>query len=264
MNIGSRTHEQGGILDKILTIVAILAIAGVAGALLWGNPIAVHLSGIPQNGNTAEGLQVVGTGTVKAVPETGTITIGVLEEAKTAAEAQQQGARISNAIRAVLEDEGVNDEDIETAGYSVQPDYSYERGDSQIVGYIGRESFQVRIRDLDSAGTILSRATAAGANTVSGLSFELDEEEEERLKDEARLLAIEDAASKADDMADAAEAQLGSVRSIAEVSSRTPEFYDTDSYALTAESDGAELVTPVIEAGEREISVSVTVVYNLR
>jgi uncharacterized protein YggE len=117
----------------------------------------------------------------------------------------------------------------------------------------------VKIRDIDQTGTLIDDVVAAGGDLtrVQNLRFTIDDPE--ALQQEARQLAMEDANSKAQTLADAGGVDLGAPRSISE-----------SGRARTIDFDGAELASvrdegagTSIEIGELEVQIQVQVVYGL-
>lgn len=81
--------------------------------------------------------------------------------------------------------------------------------------YTATNSVEVTIRNLDSAGKVLSAATAAGANQLYGVRFEI--EDPSALQGEARKKAVEDARARAERLAQLAGVKLGPAVSITEL-----------------------------------------------
>jgi len=81
--------------------------------------------------------------------------------------------------------------------------------------YTATNSVEVTIRNLDSAGKVLSAATGAGANQLYGIRFEI--EDPSALQAEARKKAVEDARMRAERLAQLAGVKLGPAVSISEL-----------------------------------------------
>ena len=218
-------------------------------------------------------ISVSGEGEVFAVPDVATFTYTTsVERVKTAKEAQDEGARISNLADEYLKENGVDKKDIKTVNYSLQPQYKYVQivcitfpcnpREQEFDGFTLTHSVQVKVRDIDSAGDIISGITSVGDNKVSvgGLSFTIDDED--ALKEEARELAIYDAKSKAK----ALTKDLG-VRLVRVVNFN--EYGGGDIYRASYESfgfggDGAVSQVPKISVGENRIVSNVNVTYEIR
>jgi uncharacterized protein YggE len=72
----------------------------------------------------------------------------------------------------------------------------------------------VRVRALNSLGTVLDASIADGANTLNGITFDLSAPRP--AQDEARKAAVEDAKARATLLVEAAGASLGKMVSITE------------------------------------------------
>ena len=77
----------------------------------------------------------------------------------------------------------VDPRDVRTAHFSVQPRFDEGRHDSDeegspphIVGYVVQNRLEIRLRDLRSAETLISRLFDAGANSGGGPSFTLSDD----------------------------------------------------------------------------------------
>jgi uncharacterized protein YggE len=105
---------------------------------------------------------------------------------------------------------------------------------------------------------VLDAAVEAGANRRASVSFSCSDPE--KLTEQARLAAVAEARKKAKQLAEGAGATLGLPRSIAE---GTASPWRTYHFEMQAKPDVAARTLP-IAAGEQELSVSVTVTYDLR
>jgi uncharacterized protein YggE len=183
----------------------------VLGALL---ALALPGMALSQTDKGPVGLSVTGTGEVKAMPDIAYVSIGVQTRENTAAEAARTNAEKITAVIAAIKKAGVGQKDIETQRYSVQPAYDYRQNPPTLLGYDVTNTVRVTVHNLDKIGTIIDAATAAGANNVQGVTFDI--ENEQALRNEALTKAIQDASSKADAMAAALKVRKGSVLSASE------------------------------------------------
>ena len=120
-----------------------------------------------------------------------------------------------------MKDNGVEDKDIKTANYSLRPRYQYFScplgknssakpcPPAEIVGYSISQTVSAKIRDFEKAGEILSGVIQSGVNSVSGLSFAIDDKTE--IENQARQEAIADAVKKAESIAQAGNFNLGKI-----------------------------------------------------
>jgi len=203
----------------------------------------------------ARTVSATGTGRTTLTPDLVELRLGVAITRPSASLAQADAAASMAAVVAALRARGVADRDLRTEGLTLQPVMDY-RGDGppQLRGYELRNGVVARLRDLARLPEAIDGAIAAGATTLDGVRFEV----EDRAAAEAlaRDAAVADALAKAAALATAAGASLGPVLSIREGSAAQPgPFPGAREVKLLA----ADAATPV-EAGETEIAVTVEVV----
>lgn len=218
----------------------------------------VVLVGIsPLWAETTGQITVTGEGSVFAVPDMAVITMGASAEAETAKEAMDQTSDITTAILDRLTEAGVAERDMQTSDLSLSPLWS-NRSSSEnrpsIDGYQASNRVTVRVRDLESLGTILDAVLTDGANELGGLEFTLSDPEP--LMNDARIKAVADARARAKLLADAAGVELGALISLSETGARAPR---PEMLSMARASDS---VVPVAQ-GETELRASVTLVYEI-
>jgi uncharacterized protein YggE len=201
-------------------------------------------------------ISVPGVGRVSVQPDIATLRLGVLLVRQTAAAARESAAASMTAVIEALSAKGVARKDLRTALLSLSPvtDYSPETG-PRVTGYQAANSVAVTVRDLTSAGSLIDAALAAGATSMDGLDFSVDDPS--AAEQQARTLAMEDAKRRAQTIAGAAGVKLGSVTGVVEGERGGPVPFP----ALRAVAFKAEAADTPVEAGSQEIVVSVTVAY---
>lgn len=220
--------------------------------------------GIAQStGQLAQGLVAVGTGAASAEPEMATVTFGVeLRGDNPAAIMEEAANKIDRAIAAAQE-LGVSEEDIQTTGYNlwVETIYDPEKGmpTGEVVYHVSHY-IQATLRDLERVGDLLAAVVEAGANTISGVSFSV--EDPEALAEQARQQALEDARAKAEKMAGVLDIALGKLVLVMETSGAYP--MPLAARDLGMGGGGMEMAAPSISPGTFSVSVSVQVVYEIR
>ncbi len=116
---------------------------------------------------------------VEAVPDTVTISAGVLTEAQTAVAALRQNSQDMQRVIDRIKAAGIPERDIQTTGLSLNARYDYDRdGQRQIFrGYQAMNNVSIKFRDVADAGPILDALVEAGANNVNGPSFSVEDDE---------------------------------------------------------------------------------------
>ena len=129
----------------------------------------------------------------------------------------------------------------------------------EIVGYTVQQTVSVKVRDFSKVGSLLSEVVQSGANSVSQLSFTLDDPTE--VQNQARAEAIQKAKDKAKSIAKAGRFDLGRLLSIEEGEG----YYPVYKYGLGgAESMAMDAApAPTIQPGSQDIQVTVTLRYEI-
>jgi uncharacterized protein len=249
-----RGLRAAGMTVALAGLLALPAGAGIARAQDMATP-AASPAGVAT-------VSVSGHGEVNVPPDTASVNIGVDIIKPTLDEAQKQATTQANAVIEALKAAGIADEDIQTAYYSVNilRDYSENADPTQITGFEIINQLQVTVRDTDKLGELLDAAVSAGANSIYGISFYV--EDQTTAASDARVEAVKDARTKAEELASAAGMTVGPVVSIAE---GVPPVL-SPVYAMGRGGAGAamaEAAVPV-EPGSTTVSVDVTVTYELR
>lgn len=205
-------------------------------------------------------MALAGHGEVRAAPDMGLVMIGVLSQADTAADALKANTTAMQAVLAVLKDAGIAEKDIQTSNFTVQPRYDYNNNGQppRLVGYDVSNTVTVAVRKLDSLGAILDKVVSAGSNQINGILFQIAKPE--TAMDEARKLAVADAARKARVYAAASAVALGDIVSISESGGMQPPI-PMDAKMIRAE--GAVTNVPIAQ-GEQVISVDVNIVWEIK
>jgi len=202
-------------------------------------------------------VTAAGTGTTASAPDTAEMYFGVTILKTDAKSALENASAAADAITKAVKNAGVAAEDIQTANVSVYPQYSYAEGKSPaITGYSATVQVRVKLRDFETIGDVISAASNAGANEISGPNFTLSDDAEARAT--SLTLAVENARRQAQVMAEAAGKSLGEIVSISETGVSVPVIYGNRAAYDTIESG-----VP-IEAGQLDVTASVTVVFELK
>jgi uncharacterized protein YggE len=228
------------------------------------------------SGTTATNvITVSGEGEVFAVPDLATFSVTVTEEAKEVKDAQKVATKKMNAIIEYLKDQGVEEKDIKTTSYNVYPKYEWITescargpgypcggGKQELAGFEVSQTLDVKVRDTEKAGDILSGVGSRGVQNVSGLSFTIDEED--KLKAEAREKAIDDAEEKANELADQLGVSLVRIVGFSENGDQ-PVYYKREMLmAADTEMSSAAAPAPQLPTGENKISSNVTITYEIQ
>jgi uncharacterized protein len=183
-------------------------------------------------------MSVNGIGRVTIVPDIATINIGVRSESEVVTDALDGNTAQANAIARVLKQLGIEDKDIQTSNFNIYPSERYDPMTGQVEGryFVVENTVNVTVRDLSSLGQVLNAVVEAGANSIYGISFNVDDRS--AAVAEARELAIQEAKAKAEVIAEAAGVQLGEIINISVYEGSMPvPFYDAKGGAFAAEAE---------------------------
>lgn len=249
----------------IVRLIGVLVVLLVVG-LIVSNAVKSYAERM--NPNT---IVINGTGKVSAVPDVSTInfTIRVSSDGNDTKTLQAEIAKKAESTFAKLEDLGIVRTDMRTSNYSVNPKYSYRDcsrmiapcESSYVVGYEASESVDIKIRNTENVSKVLDVLAEEKITEVYGPNFEVDDVE--RLKNEARNLAIRDAREKAKVLADSLGVEIEKIVSFSDASSYPPVVpmaYDAMRNTAKVQAE----VMPQIEAGQEEIVSNVAITFQIR
>ena len=132
-----------------------------------------------------------------------------------------------------------------------------------IVGYTITQSANVKVRDFNTIGDILSGATAQGANSVSGPNFTLDDPS--TYEKTARDQAISRAKEKAQQIAESSGFTLGRLISVDENVTSGNDYYGAYGKGGPAMDMAAPAASsPQIDAGTQRVSVEARLRYEIK
>ena len=154
---------------------------------------------------------------------------------------------------------GVARRDIRTTLLSVQPRYDYRDGKAPaLTGYDLANVVEVTVRDLAALGDVIDGALTAGATSLDGLTFRVDDPR--AAERDARTAAVAEARARADVLAEAAGLTIAGVGDIVE-GGRAADL----AAAEGGPDDGwPPMPATPVEAGTTEIAVTVTVTFRTR
>lgn len=208
-------------------------------------------------------IYVTGEGEVFAVPDVAGIQFSVRYEGKTVADAQKVVSEKIDAALKFLKQQGVDEKDIKTISFNAYPQYQYgpKTGVRTLTGYEVFQSVNVKVRDTDKAGGILDGLAKAGITDLAGPDFAIDDDT--KLQEEARKIAIADARAKAEVLARDLGVELVRVVSFTEAQGGYG-YYGKNELQAANGMGSADAVVPQLPAGENRIVSNVTVTYEIR
>jgi len=188
-------------MKSILAAVLLALLAAPAAALAQAAP--------------ATEIVVSGTGSVTLAPDIATVGSSVQTNSANAADAVSRNNAIYERIVAALGKLGIARADVSLAGYNVSynPKPQNAKPESDVVyGYTVSRDFSVKVRDIAKAGSVVDACTHAGATSIGGVSFDVDDQR--AAQSQATGKAVDDARTKAESIASAAHLHVTGIKTI--------------------------------------------------
>ncbi|OGO27155.1 MAG: hypothetical protein A2136_05590 [Chloroflexi bacterium RBG_16_54_11] len=209
----------------------------------------------------ARTINVTGNAEVILSPDIAYISIGVHSEAETAKAAVAANNTQTQAVVDAIKGKGVDAKDIKTTNFSVYQQQKYSpTGEDLGTFFMADNTVYVTMRDITKIGDILDASIGAGANSIYGITFDVQDKESAMAS--GRDQAIADAKAQAEQLAAATGATLGDVQNISYYSNPpVPYYYDNKAMGGGA---GAEAASVPISPGQLTMTVSVSVTYALK
>ena len=163
-------------------------------------------------------MRIVGRATVEAVSDYVTVQVGISNRAASPTAALDQNSAVARKIIDFSKGFGVAERDIQTSSVNLAPNYKTVRDPNGTTrqepdGYNASNMVRVKLGDLSRLGAFMRQILDQGATNIAGVHFGLTNLE--KLSDEARTKAVEDAVRRAQSLAQAAKVKLGPIRDIA-------------------------------------------------
>ena len=229
-----------------------LAIVGLSPVL---KPAAAHAEEVKM----PRTLSLVGHGEARVAPDMAIVSVGVLKQAPTAAEALSANTAAMTEVMAALKAANIDARDIQTSNFMVSPRYDYaDNQPPRLTGYDVSNTVTIAIRKIDQLGGLLDTLVSAGSNQINGISFQVSKPDQ--ALDQARKLATEDATRKAKLYAGAMQLKLGPVLAISEGVNYSPPA----PMMMKSMRGGAEMSADVpISGGEQSLTIDVNVTWEI-
>ena len=229
----------------------------------------VYVSSTPPD----HAISVMASADRKVAPDLLEIDFRVQTQSDNAKDSQARNAVVASQLKSGVEALGINDSEITTTSYSVQPVYTsnylcdknnnncyYQ---SNVTGYQTVQSIAVDVYQLDQGGAIIDAASNAGNNEtfVDSTSFMLKPETQAMVAKELLNEAAGDAKAKAQSIADGLGISVGKVLSASENTYTPTPYYN--SFKDMAMPGGAVPAATQLSPGQLDVSASVSVSYEV-
>lgn len=254
---------------KLLVIIGnLLGCALIILALSWS--YKVLKSPISQAEESAA-ITITGDGEVTAIPDVANISFSLREVSKNVAEAQKNVNDKLTKSLVEIKALGVTDKDIKTTLYNVYPKYTYTNQayclsncppTKQVLeGYEVAQTISLKLKNEEGEDLTSQVLDILGKNNITeinGPSFSIDDEE--KLKAQAREIAIRNAKAKAKVVAKSLGVEFENIIDYQEGANGYTPMYEAKGFG------GAMMNTASVEVpkGENTVRVNVSITYSVR
>ncbi len=209
-------------------------------------------------------ISVSGSASMEVPADEVRISVGVVSEGQEPRKViDENSQRVSRVMDALMR-AGLEDGDVSTGRFSIQPIYTNpgrdRGGRPEIAGYRVQNSLIVETGNLEIAGAIVQAAVEAGANNIDSVSFQLADPRASR----AAVLeqAVSYARADAEAVARASGVRLGGIHSLSIGRADFPRpMMGRDARMMNMAEAGA--VAPPMSPGEIQVSATVTIEYEI-
>jgi len=201
------------VLETLLVSLVVVVVAGVYFRFVGGIPFKVSQTSTSKMGT----FDVSGTAVKSVAPDEAVVNLGVRKNAKSVKEAQKNANTVLAQLVEELKKIGIEEKNIKTANYSVNPEYSPENY-QKVTGYVVYSSVEVRVTEgnFDKIEEVMDLAGVLGLEQMNGLRFELSDKLQKQTKNETRELAVKEAREKAEVLAKLTGVRLGKIVNVVE------------------------------------------------
>jgi uncharacterized protein YggE len=207
----------------------------------------------PQTPISMRTITVSGRGMESIATTLTQVRLGVEVQGKTAAEVQQDAARRSSAVVALLKARNV--ERLETTGITLNPVYSYTDNTQRLTGYSATNIVSFRMAT-ERTGNLLDEVVKAGATRIDSVSFMATDSAIAQAQQQALREATQDAQQQANTVLNVLNLSPSEVVSIQINNAGTTPPPPIPLMRQAAMADSVE-TTPVV-GGEQQVEATVT------
>lgn len=207
-------------------------------------------------------ITVSGSGNTLVPADTAVISLGISARDRDVLKAQQKANETIAAIRAILTENGIAPEDINTGYMNIYAIYDYNDGAEEISSYNANSTLAIRVTDMEIIGQVIDLAFGAGANTLNGIDFSASDTADAEAA--ALKKAVADARTKAEILAEAAGLKITRIEVVSEGATYS---YDSGANVFRSkemaetEEDAAFGAPTVVQAAKLQVSATISVTF---
>jgi uncharacterized protein len=207
-------------------------------------------------------ITVSGQGEIQAEPDRALLSLGIESHKPKMEDARAEVTKVVDAVLKLTRELKIDEKYVRTTRINVQPEYNWDNNarERNLIGYYVSRQVEVDLRDLDKLGKLLERSFDVGVNQVG--EPRLDSSKRRDLEREALAKAVADARLTAEAVAKAANARLGSPRTISATSGFAPPPMPMRGKAVSMMAEAGD-ASQSYQSGQMEFNGTVQVEYDL-
>jgi uncharacterized protein len=246
-------------LIMALGLISILAVPALTAC---GNP-GLQAQTV-QVSSQQQGIWVTGIGELSVKPDIAILSVGIVSQEKSVAEAQAKATAAITKVMKALTGSGIAEKDIQTGSFSInqQGRWDDQKQMEIVTGYRISNMLTVKVRAIDRIGSIIDSAVEAGGDLIRINNISFSVEEPSRYYQQVREKAMNAAKTKAEDLAKLGGVNLGKPTLIQENADYTP-MYRAYANAVDSIAAPAAMGSTPISAGETKITLTIQVTYSI-
>lgn len=159
-------------------------------------------------------LVIQGQSEISVSPDMATLSVMVTALKPESLAAKEQVDTKVAALFSSLASLGVSKQDIDSGNVITRPDYQYSKDATKpkLLGYRAERQISIRLYDLDKLSQTLNTILEQGIQSIQQVSY--DSRNADELRQQARVAAVANARTLADELSQAADRKLGEVYAI--------------------------------------------------
>lgn len=206
---------------------------------------------------------VVGNCLKPVLPNRGSVDFYSESINKDATKALAEATKNFETARNAVKKMNLKDLELSTLENSVQEENSWENNKTVFKGYKGRIGLRVYTSEIHKLGEVVTKVSATGIKNIGSLQTDLSPAKLKEEQESCLAAAVENAKSKAEKMAKAAQSKIGKViliqEDFAEIPQPRPYMMKSAMAGRSAESDSA-----TIDTKAENLSMNVKVTFELQ
>jgi len=163
-------------------------------------------------GEETRTISVAGLGEIIVEPDSVRVEVAVFSTGKDLGVAKKEVDKVMSTLLELTKKMKVADDDVTATELHVAPEWDYEKQQNRTTGFEISRSMSVTLRQVVKLDEFLNASIEAGANRIDRIVLETSKEKS--LKDEAFMLAIDNAKQQAVRIAAGLGAKLGKVHKV--------------------------------------------------